>query len=58
MDMYHWLQGIGSCKKIMLDSALQPFPRDTMIGALAHYVSNTSVTDFQLMCVSFLFIER
>lgn len=49
---------IGSGKKIMLGSALQPFPRDTMIGALAHYVSNTSVTDFQPMCASFSLIER
>jgi methylenetetrahydrofolate--tRNA-(uracil-5-)-methyltransferase len=29
------------------------FPRETALGALAHYVSNTSVTDFQPMNVNF-----
>lgn len=29
------------------------FPRNTMIGALANYVSNKDVTDFQPMCASF-----
>ncbi len=50
--------GLVAAKKIMLGSALQAFPRNTMIGALAHYVSNTSVTDFQPMCASFSLINR
>lgn len=29
------------------------FPRETAIGALSHYISNTSVTDFQPMNVNF-----
>lgn len=27
----------------------RPFPRDTMLGALSHYVSDPTVTDFQPM---------
>lgn len=45
--------GLVAAKKIMFGSALQPFPKDTMIGGLARYISNTSVTDFQPMCASF-----
>lgn len=50
--------GLVAARRIMFGSDLQPFPKDTMIGGLAHYISNTSVTDFQPMCASFSLIER
>lgn len=34
------------------------FPRNTMIGALANYVSNDSVVDFQPMCASFSLLSE
>ncbi len=50
--------GLVAAKRIMLGAALQPFPKDTMIGGLTHYISNKSVTDFQPMCASFSLMER
>lgn len=34
-----------------------PFPRETMIGSLAHYVSNPDVVDYQPMCASFSLLK-
>ena len=50
--------GLVAAKRIMMGIALQPFPKDTMIGGLTNYISNTSVTDFQPMCASFSLMEK
>ena len=47
-----FLVGVETARRLL---GLPPvdFPRETALGALAHYVSDTSVTDFQPMNVNF-----
>ena len=47
-----FLAGVELARRL---TELEPldFPRETAIGALAHYVSNESVTDFQPMNINF-----
>lgn len=45
--------GLVAAFKIIYGDALLSFPQSTIIGALAHYISNPHVTDFQPMCASF-----
>lgn len=41
------------CGARLQGKELPPFPQETALGALAHYVSNQSVTDFQPMNINF-----
>lgn len=50
--------GLVSALRIICGESLRPFPKDTMIGALANYISNQSVVDFQPMCASFSLMEK
>ena len=43
--------------RIMNDKDMVDFPKTTALGALSHYVSDKSVTDFQPMNVNFEIIE-
>lgn len=49
--------GWVSAMRIIHGDAMPKLPRSTMIGGLAHYVSNTNVTDFQPMCASFAIMD-
>jgi methylenetetrahydrofolate--tRNA-(uracil-5-)-methyltransferase len=45
--------GYIAAQRIIQGEALKPYPSDSMMGALARYVSNTKATDFQPMGASF-----
>ena len=45
--------GWVASNKIIYGDKLSEIPRNTIIGGLAHYISNPFVTDFQPMCPSF-----
>lgn len=45
--------GLVAALHIHYQNVLPPIPKDTMIGGLANYVSNTHMTDFQPMCASY-----
>ena len=47
-----FLAGVELARRLTGQEPLD-FPRETAIGALAHYVSNESVTDFQPMNINF-----
>ena len=47
-----FLAGVELARRLLGQEPLD-FPRETAIGALAHYVSNESVTDFQPMNINF-----
>lgn len=49
--------GLVSSLRIVFGETLPPFPTQTMIGALANYVSNQKTVDFQPMCASFSLIK-
>ena len=50
--------GLVSALRIIHGKKMKPFPRETMIGALAHYVSNEEVSDYQPMCASYSLLKR
>jgi len=53
-----FVAGIAAAEKILNgDAASAVFPRFTAIGALAHYISDESVNDFQPMSMNFGIIE-
>lgn len=45
--------GVVAAYRIINGECAKNFPRETMIGAMAHYISNETVVDFQPMCASF-----
>jgi methylenetetrahydrofolate--tRNA-(uracil-5-)-methyltransferase len=45
--------GLIAARRITEGENMLPLPRDTMIGELAHFVSDASVVDYQPMCASF-----
>lgn len=45
--------GYVAAQRIIHGDQLEPFPQDTMVGALAHYVSNKSVTEYSPMGPSY-----
>lgn len=45
--------GLVAASRIIYGVSIPSFSKDTMIGALANYISNCNVTDFQPMCASF-----
>jgi methylenetetrahydrofolate--tRNA-(uracil-5-)-methyltransferase len=45
--------GYIAAQRIIQGKALKPYSASSMMGALARYVSNTDVTDFQPMGASF-----
>ena len=49
--------GLTAALKIVYGDNIQPLPQDTMMGALAHYVSNDNVVDYQPMCASFSLLK-
>lgn len=49
--------GLVSSLRIIFGETLPPLPTQTMIGALANYVSNQNTVDFQPMCASFSLIK-
>lgn len=49
--------GLVAALNIINGSKMPPFPRETMIGGLAHYVSNQEIVDFQPMCASFSLLK-
>ena len=49
--------GLVSSLRIVFGDTLPPFPTETMIGALANYVSNQNTVDFQPMCASFSLLK-
>lgn len=50
--------GLVASLRIIYGKSLLPFPVNTMIGGLARYISNSSVTDFQPMCASFSLLKN
>lgn len=50
--------GLVASIKIIYGKSLPKFPKDTMVGGLANYISNNDVTDFQPMCASFSLLEN
>lgn len=50
--------GWVSAMRIIHGETMPKLPQSTMIGGLAHYVSNTNVTDFQPMCASFAIMDH
>lgn len=50
--------GMVAAMRIIYGETLPPIPTNTMIGGLAHYVSNSKVIDFQPMCASFALIDK
>lgn len=50
--------GMVAALRIIYGETLPPIPTNTMIGGLAHYVSNRKVIDFQPMCASFALIDE
>lgn len=50
--------GMVAAMRIIYGETLPPIPTNTMIGGLAHYVSNRKVIDFQPMCASFALIDE
>ena len=49
--------GLVAAMRIIYRETIRPFPQETMIGGLAHYVSNGEIIDFQPMCASFSLIK-
>lgn len=45
--------GLVAALRIIYGEHMKPFPRETMIGGLSHYVSNREVVDYQPMCASY-----
>jgi len=45
--------GLIAAKRIIYGQSLNQYPVTSMMGALAHYVSNTTITSFQPMGASF-----
>ena len=45
--------GLVAAQRIIGGVSCPVLPKDTMIGALANYVSDTSIVDYQPMCASF-----
>lgn len=50
--------GLVASTHILNDGNIRLFSKNTMIGALAHYVSNDSVIDFKPMCASFSLLSN
>ena len=50
--------GLVASIKIIYGKSSPKFPKDTMIGGLANYISNNEVSDFQPMCASFSLLEN
>lgn len=50
--------GLVAAKKIIYGNSLPIIPTNTMVGALANYVSNPDVIDFQPMCASFSLLQK
>jgi len=50
--------GFIAAQRIIQGEKLKPYPSSCMMGALARYVSNTKVTDFQPMGASFNLYEK
>lgn len=50
--------GMVAALRIICGDTLKPFSKETMIGGLAHYVSNPYVVDFQPMCASFSLLDE
>lgn len=49
--------GLVAASRIIYGVSMPSFSKDTMIGALANYISNCNVTDFQPMCASFSLLD-
>jgi len=50
--------GLIAAKRIIYGQSLNPYSTTSMMGALAHYVSNTSTTSFQPMGASFSLLSK
>ncbi len=49
--------GLVSAWSIIYGETLPPFPKSSMIGALASYISNPQIVDYQPMCAEFSLID-
>jgi len=49
--------GLVAALRIIKGEGIRPFPRETMIGGLAYYISNKEVIDYQPMCASFSLLK-
>lgn len=49
--------GLVSAWSIIYGKSLPPFPKSSIIGALANYVSNPNIVDYQPMCAEFSLID-
>lgn len=50
--------GLIAAYRIIYGEKMMPFPKNTIMGGLANYVSNPEVVDFQPMCASFSLLEN
>ncbi len=50
--------GMVSAFHIASNKKITPLPQKTMIGALARYVCNNNITDFQPMCANYALLEK
>lgn len=50
--------GMVAAMRIIYGDTMPPVPTSTMIGGLAHYISNEEVVDFQPMCASFALMDK